>query len=501
MSEVRVPKLSSRILRWSIWTTPLLLLFTLFGWALSSPVGSSPDDDFHVASIWCAYGDREGLCESSSNSDGERLVPASIVKMTCYAFRSQIGGECQNGTAEREVTELLPVNHGNWNGSTYPPLFYGFFGMFASQNIAVSVMAIRLVNALIATVLLTATAFALPRRLRPMLVMSTTLAMVPLGLSILPSTNPSSWALLSAATLFPAIFALAETRGTQRIALIVIALAAAVLGAGARADAAAYSVLATLLALFLSARWNKVSASVGAIVVVVSALFYLSAGQSSAVGGLSPDHTDGPSTSISLLISNITHLPNLWLGMFTGLGWLDTGISPLAIFAMVFATIAVLFTSLADLNRRKAIALGTVTLAFISLPLVILQASGAGVGTQVQSRYVLPLFIILLAVALLPTLDTQSAPRFSWTQHWLLAVLIVGSQGLALFNQLSRYIADAPSANLDGGTWWWSGSPVSPMGTLFVTILSFGLMVFVLTTHYERGAAAINKFSASQLSS
>ena len=492
--------LTSRIKKFGIWLAPALFLLTLFGWALSSPVGSSPDDDFHVASIWCAYGDREGLCESSDAGPQEKLVPSSIVKMTCYAFHPQVGGECQNGTAEEEAADLLPVNHGNWNGASYPPVFYGFFGMFASQNIAVSVMAIRLVNAVIATVLLTATAIALPRRLRPMLLISSALALVPLGLSMLPSTNPSSWALLSAATLFPAVYALAETRGKQRLALIVIALVATLMGAGARADAAAYAVLATLLALFLSAGWNKISLAVGAVIFVASVTFYLGSGQSGAIGGLSPELTEGPSTSISLLISNFTHLPGLWLGMFTGLGWLDTAISPIAIFAMVFSAIAVLFTALAKLNARKAIALTVVTLAFVCLPLLILQTSGAAIGTQVQARYVLPLFVMVLAVALVPSPDAQFAPAFSRTQLWLLAGLVVAAQALALFNQLSRYIADAPGFNLDNGTWWWSGSPVSAMGALLISTLSFALLVFVLTRHYERGIGKTVNEPVAQLS-
>ena len=35
----------------------LALVAVGLAWSLASPAGSSPDDDFHLASIWCATGD------------------------------------------------------------------------------------------------------------------------------------------------------------------------------------------------------------------------------------------------------------------------------------------------------------------------------------------------------------------------------------------------------------------------------------------------------------
>lgn len=489
MSSASRPPAPKRLLRLGLWAAPVLLLLTLCSWALSSPAGSSPDDDFHVASIWCAYGEREGLCESSDRAETERLVPAPIVHMTCFAFNEQVSGECQNGTTETPSAELLPVNHGNWNGATYPPLFYGLFGLFASQNVAVSIVAIRLVNALLATVLLTATMVALPSRLRPVLAVSTTLAFVPLGLSIIPSTNPSSWALLSAAIVFPTVFALGETRGTRRNLLVALALIGALLGAGARADAAAYAVFAAFLALFLSSAWNKLTIWVGGVIVAVAALFTLTSGQTSAIGGLASPGvaaTEPASGSLRLLLFNLTELPTLWVGMFTNLGWLDTRVSPLAIFAMAASVIAVLFTALAGLQWKKALALTAGAAALVLLPLFILHTSNAAVGTQVQPRYVLPLLAILLAVALAPV---PVGPQFSRTQMWLIVAFVSGAQMLALYDQTTRYVAGNRVANLETG-WWWGGSPVSPTVNLVAGSLAFAALMFIFGATYQRTLAA-----------
>ena len=38
-------------------------------WALSSPAGSSPDDDFHLPSIWCGWGSRTWRMRVEPTSD------------------------------------------------------------------------------------------------------------------------------------------------------------------------------------------------------------------------------------------------------------------------------------------------------------------------------------------------------------------------------------------------------------------------------------------------
>ena len=56
---------------------PLAILLALLSWGLSSPPGSSPDDDYHLASIWCAAGEVDGRCEAATDPD-ERFVPPGV---------------------------------------------------------------------------------------------------------------------------------------------------------------------------------------------------------------------------------------------------------------------------------------------------------------------------------------------------------------------------------------------------------------------------------------
>lgn len=477
------PRKLSGLKRSLIWSTPLLLLVTLFGWALSSPVGSSPDDDFHVASIWCAYGERSGLCEDRETAETERFVPASIVQMTCFAFQPKIDGSCQNGVTEEPSEDLLPVNHGNWVDGAYPPLFYLTYGAFASSNVAVAVITIRMLNSLLAVVVLSATFWALPRKLKPVLALSSALALVPLGLFTIASTNPSSWALLSAAVIFPTLLGLSETAGKRRIVLLSLFAIGLILAAGSRADAAAYAILAALTAWFLAKIRNRWITSALIAVVIIGAVSFLSSGQSSGLGGLSVDGNQNSDGSLSLVLYNLFHLPNLWLGMFTNLGWLDTAISPIALFALVFGSVGVIFTALAELSWKKGIALAIVAVAITAIPMYVLYGSNAAVGSQVQPRYILPLFVLLLAVAIVPR---PTPLRFSATQLVFLVTGISGAQAVALYDQLSRYTNGERTLDLDTGNWWWGGAPVSANITLIIASLTFTVAIALLGRSYHQ---------------
>lgn len=51
----------------------LLAIAGLGAWAFASPAGSSPDDDYHLASIWCAQGERDSICELTEHETARAL--------------------------------------------------------------------------------------------------------------------------------------------------------------------------------------------------------------------------------------------------------------------------------------------------------------------------------------------------------------------------------------------------------------------------------------------
>ena len=193
---------------------PLLAFVSLAAWSLSSPVAASPDDDFHLASVWCGLGEREGLCESPGEDTFERLIPTPLTTATCFAFHPEVSGSCWVS----DEPGMTLVERANADG-LYPRVFYATMSVFAGPDIPASVMLMRLFNAAFAVGLLTAVFYALPRWMRPALLVSVVATSVPVGLFVLSSTNPSSWAVLSGATVWITLYGATQTTGRRRIIL------------------------------------------------------------------------------------------------------------------------------------------------------------------------------------------------------------------------------------------------------------------------------------------
>jgi len=439
---------------------PLLVFLSFGAWSFSSPAGASPDDDFHLASIWCGLGEREGLCENREDDPISRYVPAALSSATCYAFDSGASAQCW----DEDESGMAKVNRANMDG-LYPPVFYGAMSIFASDNVPVSVMAMRLFNAAFASALLTGVFFALPRRLRPALVVSVAVTVVPLGMFVIGSTNPSSWALLSAATVWITLYGALNTTGRRRLVLIALTLFGTVIGAGSRADAAVYAVFAVLLALFLG--WRSIRAQFPALlagvgVVIISLLFYFSAWQgASIVGGLESDRLP---LSAAQHISNFLATPSLWMGAFGGwgLGWLDTPM-PAAVSVLAGAVFwGAFFVGLHRANVRRGIAVTVAIAAMWLVPVVLLAQSKMLVGEVIQPRYLLPLMIIAVGVASL-RVDADHAWR--GMRFLLAAAALAFTNTTALHINLQRYTTGLDQLTLDPGShaeWWWAAAP-SPL--------------------------------------
>lgn len=453
---------------------PVLLFVALAAWGFSSPVGATPDDDFHLPSIWCGLGDRDGVCEATGDPD-TRLVPKPLLDATCYAFLSDQSADCWDadetglGVADRLNTAPL-----------YPPLFYGTMAVLASPDVQTSVITMRVFNAALYVGMLSAVFLALPRSLRPALMISTLATIVPLGLFIIPSTNPSSWALLSATTVWITIYGALRSTGRRQVVLAGLAVLGGVIGAGARADAAAFAIFGLVLAAILGVRRGRallVPAIASGLIVIASLTFYLSAKQGSAVVNGLP--TSNQPLSIGQHIDNLMEIPALWTGALGGwgLGWLDTlmpAIVPTLASATFFAAFAI---GIRKLNFRHGIAVVLTILALWGVPFVLLAQSRAIVGTEVQPRYLLPLLVIALGVA-----SIRTDPQHSWRgPRAVFAGAALSAAALAaLHTNISRYTKGLDDVSLDPGAraeWWWQVAP-SPLTILIVGGLAF-LGVFI----------------------
>ena len=470
---------------------PLLVFVALAAWAFSSPVAATPDEDFHLASSWCGLGERAGLCEDPQDGTMGRLIPSAIPPATCYAFHPEESAACWDPTQ----TGMTRVDRANADG-LYPKAFYATMSVFASPNVAASVMAMRLFNGAFAVGLLTAAFWALPRRMRPALIISVAATSVPLGVFVLASINPSSWAILASATVWVTLYAASQVAGRGRWLLIGLAVLGAFIGAGARADSAIYAVFAVMLALILAGRprlSNLIPFSAGAAILVIAVAFYLGASQGGAVvSGLA-----GGSASLSKaqIVSNLFEVPSLWVGALGGwaLGWIDTNL-PSVVEVLATAVFAgALFVGLrrATLTRGIAVALGLASMWLV--PFILLYQSRTVVGDLVQPRYILPLMVMALGVA---SLRPGAARAWSGPRLWLAGLALTIAYAVALHTNIQRYTTGVDRLTFDPGSgaeWWWALAP-SPLAVWIAGSLAFaGVFVLLQFAILRREAARTSR--------
>jgi hypothetical protein len=487
-------------LRW-IHLAPVLAFIALSAWAFASPIGAAPDDNFHLTSVWCADGGNSH-CQSGSTPTTER-VSIPLADMSCFAAQPEKSAACQRAIMSHWDHGTTETKRSNLDGE-YPPVFYAVMHLFAGPDLQVSALAMRLINAALFVLLATALAVLRPASRRPTLLWGWLVTLVPLGIFLIPSNNPSGWAITGVGTTFLALSGWYESSGRRRWALAALVLVGVLMAAGSRGDGAVYAAGAVVTATIMAAperdggwrlwrRW----AWLPVIAILVSVAFFMTAGQASTAGsgfGGGPASISGSSrpdspTGLALAAYNLLMLPSLWTGVWGTwpLGSLDTGLPDIVPAAAVVAFVVVAFTGIGGLNRRKVIAAAGVFAVLVVLPVWVLTRGGNIVGDNLQPRYLLPI-IVLLAFILL-TMPRGAVFAMTRVQSIIVLSLLALANLVALQVDIRRYVTGIGEQgfNLDAGIkWWWTGFPVGPSWVWIVGALAFAGLLVVLWPQLRR---------------
>lgn len=405
---------------------------------------------------------------------------------------------CQNRQAPPAGT-MTPTTRGNFQG-IYPPVYYSFMSIFVTPNVAATVIGLRILNAVIFVGLMSLLYWLLAPSRRRTLIWTWAIGIVPLGMFLVASNNPSAWAVISGGSLWLALLGYFESSGRRAIGLGILSAVLAVMGAGARADGAVYTVLAIGVAGVLSidrsrAFWLK--AILPAALVVLAAFFYLTAGQS-GVSSSGFSNKDEVITIPALLWSNLLNLPSIWAGNLGtwGLGWLDTPMPAVVWVTGIAVFGAVTFAGLRSASARKLIALAAVFLTLFAIPMWLLYVSRAQVGVQVQPRYVLPVLLMFAGVALLTVRGRTFG--FGRLQVAVIAVVVAVANAAALHVNMRRYISGLTvnDWNLNHYVVWWWSVPISPMVAWLFGVVTFAAAIALALWYIEvRGprSSALNE--------
>jgi hypothetical protein len=471
---------------------PLLAVLALLAWTLASPMGASPDDDFHLDSIWCSSVTDQSSCLPGSAAD-RRVVPEALVRSACYAGMPTVSAACQ-GKGSPSSRPTVDTDRGSF-ANNYPPVYYATMGLFVTPDILGSVWFMRVVNVLLFVGITTALTCLLPARRRAALIAGWLITTVPLGVFLLASNNPSSWALIGVGSSWLALLGYFESTGRRRIALGALFAVTVIMAAGARGDAAVYTVIGSAIAVLLTFRRDRgylLRAILPVVMGVVAAAFFFSSqqagvatsglGSASSISGGAPSPDAHSYSGIALIAYNLLTVPSLWAGAFGewGLGWLDTAVPAFVRVAAAGVFAAVAFLGLRRAGWRKIVAVLSVALVLWLLPTYVLVRGGNIVGDNVQPRYLLPLIVVLGGLCILTF--GRGRFRLSWLQASLVGAGLVIAEAVSLQVNIRRYVTGTGSQGIDldaGDTWWWSSAP-APMVVWIVGSLAYAALIVVL---------------------
>lgn len=494
--------------KWSdfIWVllTFVLMWLSLAGWAFVSPVGASPDEDFHQTMIYCA----------ASNNDPSHCSPEGVRKGSCFSMNPSVSASCS-----KDAELKMPVaTRTDW--STVLPLYHKSFSWVVGEDLGTTTIRVRLLNVTLAVLAaFISIGLSIPSLRRPVAI-SWLVTSVPVGNYFIASINSSSWAIISIASIWGPLLSILMATGTsqsaksaqsgntlQRLAFVVFCM---IIGLGSRNETFIWILLvfATVI-IYWACNSSLFKANIKYLVVSVLSIgvgFYCFADLLTQ-----PLLKAGSQSHMSIYRALYNYLAypewrtlqltlNSLLGSFalSGVpgGELGTHDVPTPAIASFFITIGLAGSALLGLqylNRAKLI-----SLAFVSISLFFISTFLWSLASWdiYQPRYFLPIIYVILGFFLLPTVGQMTFNRVQWGVIFASAVLancimMLSTQLRFLFGsvyQVTRYPLnlEAPDinptrlVNIELPGWWLASDWASPLVLWLSASLAYALAVSLI---------------------
>jgi hypothetical protein len=474
---------SVNVVRWFLIVVAGVVSFT--AWAFASPIGAPPDGDFHLASIWCAQGDRLGMCKVEKVKDSnqvELLTPRTFSRYQnpyghfCYVGNSGASAGCTNIVDETSVTELVA------SGRIFPvdqvsSPFYDFNSRLSSRNIETSAFKIRFANVLF-FIGITSLLLTMFKKYRVATSLAFLVGLGPWGSFLISSIHPSAWTITLLPLFLVCLFVMIREKSiVLRIFAGLAALLIWFVAQDVRGDSRFFMAIALFAAIIwgLKIRHELTSQPLWLKVLGVGTLFIiyvqlLNPLVQNVIGAFGVSQLDKvfnlTTTKVPLTLMNL-------FGGNYGLGSSDTPLSDLVVFCGIASLFLIIYTTAQRVSKRNWL---IVFLMSTLLALLTLRADLDNVGTS--GRYILPLYLMCLITYLASVETIFSRPLItSRTISRILVFALTLGNSIALHQTMRRYITgvDVIGWNLNkNAEWWWTVAP-SPMTIWMLGTLAFGL--------------------------
>jgi len=483
-------------------TSTLLLLLTLSSWSIASPILSAPDAANHIAHIWCSSSFDNDHCEKDTEELGTYRIPTS--SSFCYPENKLMSAACAS-----PATSIQTIATSN-----YPSLFFRVLSFFVTEKMNTSIILMRLFNSSIFVGLFFFQILLGSAKHRLAYLSANIFTITPYLLFLIPSVNPSSWAIIGVTnSAFFLISLLDSGNRSPRIRATnwFFWFLSSVL-CFARFDSTVALIVANLIVL-LSLKGRTILQSFRKAAIFSSILLLVAV-------VLSRNFDAFLNWCIAYLRVNTVPLnplgPNFgtWLSSWFlhfwaipieafgsgGLGWREIPVPQFVILNGIGLLGAVIIFATIQMNFRQ-ILIHIASSLFMLINILMIANTELDLF-NVTGRHIIPIFPFIVGVWVyfspspIHFLEIKNA-------RFIAVLLIAASNSVALYTTIERYVMGWSGGlriiRISGlSQWWWSDIPIGPnfvviMGSIcYLGFLSAAVTLVPLKSINLNGSVTIN---------
>ena len=446
----------------------------LGSWALSSPIGSSPDEGSHLVGIWCTEINKSVKC---NNSEGPSKFSSQLSgDESCYLYDADQSAGCLQ-SQEEVYKELSGFNDIK---------FYNFLNSFVSDNISMSVIIMRFINVFILSVCIVFAFIYLRKDIFVGTVFSFMTVGLPLGFYLVTSINTTSWVILGSIFFIPYIFEIVTNLSVRTIPLIIITMLLTYIYLGSRQDGILFLGISIVSSIPILAykiknfnffikmlKHNNLSRVVISLISLITLyLIYFVSSEISKRASLGLYASTQNVTNWDIGY-RFTSLISGALGGW-GLGSLEVDMPGVVSVSSLFIFFSVIFISLGKSVIHSKLTLLIYAYFLIFVIWIFLFKSQLFVGQWLQPRYILPIMFGLMSTSFVGI--RQDLDKTFVSQIKIFIFLSTVCFAIGQHTLLRRYThgLDELYLNLDQNKeWWWNFLPISPMQLLMIGTISY----------------------------
>ncbi|MEI6096137.1 MAG: DUF2142 domain-containing protein [Gammaproteobacteria bacterium] len=480
----------------------LLLLLTLGSWSIASPILSAPDAANHIAHIWCSTSFDNDHCEKDTEELGTYRIPTS--SSFCYPENTLMSAACAS-----PATSIQTISTSN-----YPSLFFRVLNFFVTDRMNTSIILMRFFNSSIFVGLFFFQILLGSEKHRLAYLSANIFTITPYLLFLIPSVNPSSWAIIGVTNSAFFLISLLDGRKSSpriRAAVCFFWFLSSVL-CFARFDSTVALIVANLIVL-LSLRSRKILQSFRKTAFFTSILLL-------AAVVLSRNFDSFLHWCIAYLRINTVPFnplgPNFgtWLGSWLlhfwaipieafgsgGLGWREIPMPQFVVLNGIGLLGAVIIFASIQMSFRQILV--HIASSLFMLFNILMIANTELDLFNVTGRHIIPIFPFIVGSWVyfsrtpIQYLEIRNA-------RFIAVLLIAASNSIALYTTIERYVMGWSGGlriiRINGlSQWWWSDLPIGPnfvviIGSIcYLGFLSTAVALVPLKSLDSYGTVTIN---------